>query len=83
MRKNLNYMKSTKIKYMNGAICGGVISKSLFHSNPGAYMMSYFMEDKIFARYKKSKKKGDKFGQDNKYDKEAKKLFDKYAYSAI
>lgn len=58
-----------------GAICGGVISKTLFDSEPMAYMMSYYMEDKWFEEYKAAKEKGD--------DKAANKLFDRYAMSAI
>jgi hypothetical protein len=60
---------------MSGAICGGVISQSLFDSNPGAYMMSYYLPDKQFERYKKAKENGD--------NKKANQIFDKYSYSAI
>lgn len=38
-----------------GAMCGGVVSKSRFDSNPWAYMMAYYMEDDKFEIYKKLK----------------------------
>ena len=56
-------------------MCGGVISKSLFDSNPMAYMMAYYMEDEKFEEYVALKKAGK--------DKEATKLFEKYGRSAI
>ena len=37
----------------DGAMCGGVISKSTFDSDPMAYMMAYYMEDDKFEEYKK------------------------------
>lgn len=55
-----------------GFVCGGVISKSTFDSDPWAYMMCYYMPDDKFADY-----------VDSSDDKERKKLFDKYARSAI
>ena len=58
-----------------GAMCGGVISESLFNSNPGAYMMSYYMADDKFKKYVELKKSGK--------DKEATRFFNKHAYSAI
>jgi len=58
-----------------GAICGGVISKSTFDSDPWAYMMGWVMEDVQFEKYKKLKEAGK--------DKEAEKIFDKYAFSVI
>lgn len=59
----------------NGAICGGVISDSLFNTDPMAYMMCYTMPDDKFYEYKKLRESGK--------EKEATKLFEKYAYSAI
>ena len=58
-----------------GAICGGVISESKFKSNPWAFMMAYTMPDIKFNQYVVYKKLGK--------EKEAQKLFDKYAYSHI
>ena len=59
-----------------GSICGGVISKSMFDSNPWAYMMAYYMEDDKFEVYKKlSSEKSDQ--------KSAKEWFNKYSRSAI
>lgn len=58
-----------------GAICGGVISKSLFDSDPWAYMMSYYMEDRYFNQYRRQKQRG--------LEKEAQLTFKKYARSAI
>jgi len=60
---------------LKGAICGGVVSMSLFDSNPMAYMMSYYMPDDKFEVYRKL--------INSKKDKEATKLFNKYARSAI
>lgn len=57
------------------AICGGVVSETLFFSDPWAYMMAYRMPDKEFKQYQAAVKKGDK--------KEADRLFKKYAVSAI
>ena len=73
--KILEEGESTYHNGKGGSICGGVVSKSLFDSNPWAYMMAYYMEDKKFAEYKKLKIDGK--------DKEATKLFEKYARSAI
>ena len=59
-------------------MCGGVISKSLFDSDPWAYMMAYYMEDDKFLIYKKLK------ASESKADKKkAVEWFDKYARSAI
>jgi hypothetical protein len=56
-----------------GSICGGVISKSMFDSNPWAYMMAYYMDDDKFEVYKKlSKEKADK--------KSAREWFEKYEF---
>ncbi len=66
-------MKKIKTIFdQGGAICGGVISKSLFDSDPWAYLMAYYMEDKYFAKYVAEKDK-----------KKQKIIFDKYARSAI
>ncbi len=58
-----------------GSMCGGVISKSLFDSDPEAYMMAYYMPDDKFTEYKELKRTG--------RDNEATKLFEKYSHSAI
>ncbi len=55
-----------------GAICGGVVSKSLFDSNPWAYMMNYCMDDDKFKKYVAEKDK-----------KKRKVIFDKYARIVI
>lgn len=55
-----------------GSICGGVVSKTLFDSDPWAYMMAYYMDDDKFEEYKNEKDK-----------KKRQKLFEKYARSAI
>ena len=62
------------------SICGGIMSMSMMKKGIkkyGAYfgMMSFLMPDKQYTRWVKYKKQ-------NK-DKEAKKLFDKYAMSQI
>ena len=62
-------------EFGSGAICGGVVNKSLFDSDPLAYMMAWYMEDDKFAEYRVLKKTGK--------DKEATKMFNKYARSAI
>ena len=55
-----------------GAMCGGVISDSLFYSDPEAYLMCYSMPDDKFEEYK------------NETDEKKKKLlFKEYAYSHI
>ena len=59
----------------NGSICGGVIAQSLFDSDPMAYMMAWTLPDEHFKKYKKYKENGQ--------DKEATRIFEKYAYSAI
>ena len=55
-----------------GSLCGGVISKSTFDSNPMAYMMGYYMEDKDFEEYQKITDK-----------KESYTFFEEHARSAI
>jgi hypothetical protein len=62
------------------AICGGVMSNSQLMKGMkkyGAYfgMMSFVMADKHYARFIKYKKAGK--------EKEAKKIFDRYAISQI
>ena len=58
-----------------GSMCGGVVSRSMFDSDPWAYMMAHYMEDDKFDEYRKLKKDGK--------NKEATKLFELYARSAI
>ena len=58
-----------------GAMCGGVISETLMFSDPWAYMMAYYLPDEQFALYKKAK--------EARNNKEASKIFDKYARSMI
>ena len=57
---------------MSSAICGGVIKKSLFFSDPMAYMMCYYMPDKEFDKWEKMPD-----------GKEKNKFFDEHAISAI
>ena len=73
--KILEAGESTFRNGSGGAMCGGIISKSLFDSDPWDYMMAYYMDDEWFVKYKILKEQGN--------DKAAKKLFDKYAHSAI
>ena len=60
-----------------GSMCGGVISKTLFDSNPMAYMMAYYMDDEDFDLYKRLKSGG------SADQKAATDLFNKKAHSAI
>lgn len=62
-------------KCLGGAICGGVIKKSLFDSDPWAFMMSYVMDDLHFEEYKKAKASGD--------SKLANQIFHEHAKSMI
>ena len=55
-----------------GSVCGGVVSRSMFESNPWAYMMAYYMIDEKFAEYKEIKG-----------EKERLVFFEKHARSAI
>ena len=73
-------LKKGKNTYRNGgsALCGGIVSKSMFDSDPWAYMMAYYMEDDKFETYKKLKSSANK-----KDEKSAKEWFRKYAKSAI
>lgn len=73
--KVLEEDESTFMNGDGGAMCGGVVSKSLFDSDPMAYMMAFYMDDDKFTEYKKLIESG--------RDKEATKLFDRYAMSAI
>lgn len=68
-------MKAKKKVYDAGAICGGVVSQSLFDSDPWAYMMAYVMPDKAFKEYAKAKRAG--------MVKRAEQLFDQFARSVI
>ena len=74
MKQEPKILEEGESTYRNGggSVCGGVISKSMFDSDPMAYMMAYYMEDDKFDVYK---------GMTDK--KEASKWFDKYARSAI
>lgn len=63
-----------------GAICGGVISKTMEKRLKKKYgvwacMMQYTMPDDKFEQYVEAKKSGD--------DKKSHKLFAKYAHSKI
>lgn len=65
---------------MSGAICGGVMSESMMKKGMrkyGAYygMMTFVMRDTQYKRWVKYKKAGK--------EKEAKKVFDRYAISSI
>jgi hypothetical protein len=73
--KILEEGESTFMNGTGGAMCGGVISKSLFDSDPWAYMMAWYMEDKWFEKYKALKNAGK--------DKKATKIFNRHARSAI
>lgn len=64
--------------WAGGAICGGVVSKSMFDSDPWAYMMAYYMDDDKFEVYKKLRASSGKADQ-----KSADEWFSKYAHSAI
>ena len=65
---------------MNGAICGGIIKESEFNrrvmdNTVEEIMMAFVMPDKKLDKYWELK--------DKKKDKEATKLFKKFAYSII
>lgn len=68
--KHGKILENGESTYRNGAggFCGGVISQSLFLSEPMAYMMAWVMPDKYFEKYKALK-------EVNK-DKEAEKVFE-------
>lgn len=42
----------------DGAMCGGVMSKTEFFKNVEANMMAYYMDDENFEMYKRLKKGG-------------------------
>jgi len=73
--KILEKGESTFRNGAGGAICGGVVSKSVFDSDPWAYMMAYYMDDDKFEQYVSLKKEGK--------DKEATVFFNNNAKSAI
>lgn len=77
MEKEPKILEEGESTFRNGggAMCGGVISQSLFDSDPWAYMMAYSLPDLQFEKYKALKNAGK--------DKEATKLFEKYAISHI
>ena len=78
MKKENKILEKGESTYRNGgggSICGGIVSKTLFDSDPWAYMMAYYMADDKFEEYKKLK--------EARKDKEATKMFDEYARSAI
>ena len=60
-----------------GFICGGIIAKSLFDSDPMAYMMSFYMEDDRFKEYQAI------CADKTLPEKERHNFFKKYARSAI
>lgn len=80
MKEEPKILEEGESTYRNGggAMCGGVISQSMFDSDPMAYMMAYYMEDDKFELYKKYKNSQGKADQ-----KSAQSLFKKYAKSAI
>ena len=75
MTKPTKRKEGGKYKENVGAICGGVVSKTLFDSDPWAYMMAYYIEDKYFEKYRAANEAGNR--------KKAKEIFRKYARSAI
>lgn len=62
----------TKQTKTSGAICGGVVSQSVFNRDPWGHMMAYIMEDKQYAKYVAEKD-----------DKKREQMFEKFARSAI
>ena len=80
MKKGLKVLKESESTYRNGggSICGGVVSKSMFDSDPWAYMVAYYMDDDKFEIYKKLVNSEGVADQ-----KSAKEWFKKYARSAI
>ena len=63
---------------MTGFSCGGVVSKTMFDSDPWAYMMCYYMDDERFDEYKQLCSIKEKWAE-----REARLFFKKYAQSAI
>ena len=55
-----------------GAICGGVISESKYFSDPWAYMMAWILPDDKFKKY-----------TEEKDEKKKRRIFERYAKSAI
>jgi len=80
MKEEPKILKEGESTYRNGggSMCGGVVSQSMFDSDPWAYMMAYYMEDDKFEVYKKLKASTGKADQ-----KSATEWFKKYAKSAI
>lgn len=75
MKKLPKTLKEGESTYGNGdssSMCGGVVSRSTFDSNPLTYMMAYYMDDDKFKEYKNEKDR-----------KKQKILFEKYTHSAI
>jgi len=70
--KTLKDNESTFRNGGEGAMCGGVVSKSRFDADPWGLMMAYYMEDDKFEVYKKITD-----------DKKRHAYFEKYARSAI
>lgn len=62
----------------SGFICGGVVSQSIFDSDPWAYMMCYYMVDDRFKEYQELKAIKQPWAE-----KEANRFFKKHAISAI
>lgn len=80
MKNKPKILEERESTYRNGggSLCGGVISRSLFESDPWAYMMAYYMDDDKFEIYKKLTASGGKADK-----KSAREWFEKYAWSAI
>ncbi len=57
------------------AMCGGVVSKTLFDSDPYSYMMCLYLPDDKFKEYKQFKEEG--------FHKDAEELLEKYGISVI
>ena len=74
MKEEPKILEEGESTFRNGAggLCGGVVSKSMFDSDPMAYMMAFYMEDKKFEEYKKEKNQ-----------EKRKKIFNEFAKSAI
>ena len=51
MKKLPKTLRKGESTFRNGgSVCGGVISKSMFDSNPMAYMMGYYIQNKHFLK---------------------------------
>ena len=72
-------MKDKNKRILGGAICGGVISETQFKEALGknlyGILMSFILPDVQYKKYLEMTKQGK--------EKEATKLFEKYAYSLI